>query len=438
MNKEKAYDKYMKNDKEGTCCLCNAHYDNYGHNASPVKDGRCCDKCQEEKVLPARGEKHIPYHGVSMSESAIARLLREHGADYLPNVALSKQYLKVSEQTYRKLQKKIPTLWSAMMTRRYLLPKYRQSDYYNQEACDYLMLDFLAEFTQARLSRATDEVLNTQYVSIVRSLECGRPTLFLEKEFAAVLEKSPLPDDYEIDDIKWRWPSFRVYLPKGYLTIKRHGQKCSMMFIDIVKVDKDVDYELPSTMVKEIHGLFRDYRIPPFRNAYSGMGVSGNLDFDCVESAIAYAGTAPIDATTVFKIMSIVSGTPLKTSLTSDELDNEFTARMLKIALKILLFLSSYEIIPDPPDAGLIRKPSMDGDRQITGLYHAKFVGQSAIRLTESGAKDKGMMVSSVNGRTVAPHWVSGHWQRICHGPKHSLRKLVWIGIYRTGKANEE
>jgi hypothetical protein len=36
------------------CCICGKRYIVYGNNAQPVKTGRCCDKCNEEKVLPAR------------------------------------------------------------------------------------------------------------------------------------------------------------------------------------------------------------------------------------------------------------------------------------------------------------------------------------------------------------------------------------------------
>ena len=39
---------------KGTCCLCGNEYDNFGNNAQPVKDGRCCDACNWEKVIPAR------------------------------------------------------------------------------------------------------------------------------------------------------------------------------------------------------------------------------------------------------------------------------------------------------------------------------------------------------------------------------------------------
>ena len=47
------------------CCLCNGPIDPHttpegkvywtaGHNALPVKDGRCCTQCNGTKVLPAR------------------------------------------------------------------------------------------------------------------------------------------------------------------------------------------------------------------------------------------------------------------------------------------------------------------------------------------------------------------------------------------------
>lgn len=37
------------------CCLCNGKmYWDTGHNAMPLKDGRCCDRCNGTKVLPER------------------------------------------------------------------------------------------------------------------------------------------------------------------------------------------------------------------------------------------------------------------------------------------------------------------------------------------------------------------------------------------------
>ena len=40
----------------GTCSLCGGPYTHWGNNPYPLKDisERCCDKCNHEKVLPAR------------------------------------------------------------------------------------------------------------------------------------------------------------------------------------------------------------------------------------------------------------------------------------------------------------------------------------------------------------------------------------------------
>lgn len=40
--------------QEGKCSICGEEYDDWGNNAEPVNDGRCCKKCNWTKVLPAR------------------------------------------------------------------------------------------------------------------------------------------------------------------------------------------------------------------------------------------------------------------------------------------------------------------------------------------------------------------------------------------------
>ena len=36
------------------CKICNETIFGHGHNAQPVTNGRCCDVCQDTKVLPLR------------------------------------------------------------------------------------------------------------------------------------------------------------------------------------------------------------------------------------------------------------------------------------------------------------------------------------------------------------------------------------------------
>tara|TARA_A100001515_G_C4544744_1_gene201426 strand:+ start:524 stop:751 length:228 start_codon:yes stop_codon:yes gene_type:complete len=60
---------YIDNDgnikRKEPCCLCSSPIEpqrdaegkifwEHGHNAQPVMDGSCCDKCNQEKVIPAR------------------------------------------------------------------------------------------------------------------------------------------------------------------------------------------------------------------------------------------------------------------------------------------------------------------------------------------------------------------------------------------------
>jgi hypothetical protein len=37
-----------------TCSICGDTLSDYGHNADPVNDGRCCDNCNGVHVIPAR------------------------------------------------------------------------------------------------------------------------------------------------------------------------------------------------------------------------------------------------------------------------------------------------------------------------------------------------------------------------------------------------
>lgn len=36
------------------CCICGRPYKDYGNNAWPVKDGRCCNECNSNAVIPTR------------------------------------------------------------------------------------------------------------------------------------------------------------------------------------------------------------------------------------------------------------------------------------------------------------------------------------------------------------------------------------------------
>lgn len=36
------------------CSICGKRYEGYGNNAQPVNEGRCCDYCNANVVIPTR------------------------------------------------------------------------------------------------------------------------------------------------------------------------------------------------------------------------------------------------------------------------------------------------------------------------------------------------------------------------------------------------
>jgi len=46
---------FKSQEIQGICCLCGENFYGYGNNPFPLsKEGACCSKCDNEKVIPAR------------------------------------------------------------------------------------------------------------------------------------------------------------------------------------------------------------------------------------------------------------------------------------------------------------------------------------------------------------------------------------------------
>lgn len=56
----------MADDSEEVkCCICGKPLEGHGNNPYPLKKtGRCCDKCNIEKVIPARILKENDHHEI--------------------------------------------------------------------------------------------------------------------------------------------------------------------------------------------------------------------------------------------------------------------------------------------------------------------------------------------------------------------------------------
>jgi len=46
--------KGQSNTKAQICSICYQRYEGSGHIAAPVKDGRCCNRCNDRYVIPVK------------------------------------------------------------------------------------------------------------------------------------------------------------------------------------------------------------------------------------------------------------------------------------------------------------------------------------------------------------------------------------------------
>ena len=78
-------DTVLHNDKDGVCCICGKPYHDYGANAMPLVNGRCCIECDSRFVLPSRlqllKEKGVHYASIKegiFTKEAIREIYETH------------------------------------------------------------------------------------------------------------------------------------------------------------------------------------------------------------------------------------------------------------------------------------------------------------------------------------------------------------------------
>jgi hypothetical protein len=346
----------------------------------------------------------------------------------------SKEYLRIGNEKYKIVGHLAPNLWKVIMSHRYILPSRIQSDYVNQEVCDMLLLDFLMAYSAGALPN-DDDVTHVSYINVLRALEFARPTYYIERALAEALLRTDVPLDLGTEDIHWIYPQFRIYLPNNLISINRRGKANPAMFIDLCNVDSDAVYRMPFSFRQELRMLggwyFPEHKVPK-----ESLIMNTQLHFDSEEGLIAYAVTVPWEGTTMREMINIGNEYNLMSGLPNDELDHEFMARVLCLAINIMLRLSS---LPNEAQAYLkaetkvIRKPKEEGKRRIAGLYAARIIG-----MDEAKRPTKPMVPAVPTGKHLVAHWRRGHWRRQAYGPKAGLRRFQWIAPYHTYEHEEK
>lgn len=348
------------------------------------------------------------------------------------------------------IQKYAPLSWQLFFSKKYILSSHRAPHYYRQDWVNYTEWSMLTGLPYAKSFGAAgpgeDDVISAFFTNTAASLHYGRPTLFLEAELSGLLY-ARLPDDMIAEDIKWKWPAFRVYLPKGLISLDKDGAHHSMMYLDISLLEAGQGRGVPERLAGELNSYskmlhpneFPELDFAKFFFGYPDRAIIISGQLNCIDGLLQsdmtqYALVKPFKDNTIIEIKQMTEH--LKTAWDCDAADDQVTAKMEHLALQILLFLSAYPLEYQPEQ--VLRKPAVHGDRHISGLYMARYVGKSQIRPHKDEPHHIASLESVASGWHMPRHWRFGHWKRQVCGPGFKDRKYIWINTYEAGRAEEE
>ena len=226
----------------------------------------------------------------------------------------------------------------------------------------------------------------------------------------------------------------RIMLPKNLIDIRIDGEKAWLPYLDIFQIGASEWFKFPPEVASELAvcpGLAQAVtknKMPPVTTwkmqnwRERGFGLSSasteNDSGARILESIFYHWE-DVDTSKINKALN------LNGSYATDE---ELFLKAQHLALHVLLFLSS-----SPEDFELlepIRVPKTKGKRFFSGLYPAKFIGDSQrvrVRHEPSIIAPK----PAVNGSPHAGHWVAGHWRHQSVGPRDApSTKLILIYPY--------
>lgn len=338
-------------------------------------------------------------------------------------------------------RRELPQLWQAIHGRKYLVANYRQADYESQDKLNE-DLEFGLLATTMGLLGFSDDVHHAMYANFCGALWYDRPTLFLERELADPLGESSLPLEMVVEDIEWKWPQFRLYLPKAFMTIEREGAPRSLLFLDICKIEAE-GLGLPPKYGNEIEAFIQRHapQMVPYRSPATKlrvamgepyMAVVGGLDWSEIgsEQGTSYATIMPWNNKKIGELVNL-QGPGLNTPLKLDKADDRLLEQMLQLAFNVLLFLSQKPMLYKPE---VVRPAKAEGKHRVKpALLKAHYLGQEQFKAAAAMMHAAAKKAAAVGHQLrLKAHWRKGHWKRQPYGPKNTLRRWQWVSIYHT------
>jgi len=244
-------------------------------------------------------------------------------------------------------------------------------------------------------------------------LEFDVPTFYVSKEVLLAALRTDVQVDLLVDSILFPFPALVFMLPRNSI---RHPTEGECPFIIVSRSEKGQTGSLPlkgitiSRQTTEDAICVSTY-LPEARRCYH-KGI-GRVEGESIKIAFERASRIPFsspdrDLADSGNVLNIA--------------DVEFADRLWLLGITLLLIMVSGENLVEHGTRLKVVKQKNRFDRPKES-WSPNFLG----RLYESES------VAGETERHLVAHWRKGHLKSQPYGPKHSLRKIIWIRPYRVG-----
>ncbi len=231
------------------------------------------------------------------------------------------------------------------------------------------------------------------------------PTYYIAPELAEAALRTDLAPELQLADLHWPFPALVLMLPRGCV---RHPLEGDAPFIGLCRMPDPailatIGYKPTITCVTMMHEA---NQCPIYHTTQNVNGLT-------------YAGSHGM-----FSDGSFMSAT---------DADQRFSHKLWKLGLVLISIMTARPELIEPGRL-LKRTKSKRPGEPPREWWSPIIVGRVFTPTTA--------MEPRVNGHTGShaahrPHWVRGHVKSQAHGPRHSLRKIIWLQPYRTGGITE-
>jgi hypothetical protein len=249
-------------------------------------------------------------------------------------------------------------------------------------------------------------------------LQFDVPTFYVSKELLAASARTDLQDNTFLDAVPFPFPASVFMFPKGTI---RHPSEGECPYIVVSRVAKGQVFPLPlkdvtfATTAADNSIVVSTYLPDECRSYHKSINV---VSGETMKNAFERASAVPfeIPGRRLSDTEDIIANT-----------DADFMDRLWLLGITLVFIMASGENLLERGVRLKSVKPKNQADQPVE-YWSPNYLGRVYQAETEGGDLESHQR----------PHWRKGHLKSQPHGPRLSLRKIIWIQPYRTGHREEK